>query len=199
MINKIKKFIKEHLLVFEIGLALVFTIGGVYMFDATFSQKYLMALLVFIAMFVLIKKGLDGYNIRRLKYSLWFAVPMGVAFWFGHKITLQSIEIGVFSVFDLPSIIILIAIFCLLSICIFDYIDKKSFMPKNKIGISKKYWFIMAVVIFACWVPIFLSFFPGIVSIDSAVQIRQAIGEGIMSNWHPILYTLFITLLLVFS
>jgi len=159
------------------------------------SKEYLLALIIFIAMLALVRKSKHFFSTRRMKFSLWFAIPFAVALWFGQKVVCQSIELREFTFLDLPLILCLIVVFSLMTICVFGFIDSKSFIIKNKRMVNKKRWLIMAGIIFACYLPLFLSFFPGIVSVDSVVQIRQAIGETEQwSNWHPVLHTAFMAL-----
>ena len=195
MIDKIKMIINKNSLFFEIVLAFLLTTGLIFLFGKTLSKEYLLALIIFIAMLALVRKSKHFFSTRRMKFSLWFAIPFAVALWFGQKVVCQSIELREFTFLDLPLILCLIVVFSLMTICVFGFIDSKSFIIKNKRMVNKKRWLIMAGIIFACYLPLFLSFFPGIVSVDSVVQIRQAIGETEQwSNWHPVLHTAFMAL-----
>ena len=51
---------------------------------------------------------------------------------------------------------------------------------------------IIAVIMFLCWLPYLLLYWPGIVLGDSLNSIEQSLGEAPLSNHHPVLYTLFI-------
>jgi len=65
-----------------------------------------------------------------------------------------------------------------------------SYNPEN-INI-KKYFLIYAAVIFLCWLPVFLAFFPGISGYDTPGQIRQGVISGNYSTHHPLLHTLYL-------
>ena len=51
-------------------------------------------------------------------------------------------------------------------------------------------------VLFLCWIPYFISYYPGFILGDSCSSIRQALGLEEFSNHYPVMYTLFIRLCL---
>lgn len=190
--NKIKLFVAKNQKLCEIVAAFLMTAAISYMLGITRSKEYFLALLIFVAILTVVRVGVKNYDKRRLKFSLWFAVPFGAALWFGGKLTLNSIEIAPVGVLDIPVIVALIVIFTFMMMSVLAFIDAKRFTPKKSAVLKNKKWWIFSLIIFLCWMPLFLVFFPGVVSVDSAVQIKQAIGEGVMSNWHPVLHTLLI-------
>ena len=50
--------------------------------------------------------------------------------------------------------------------------------------------------LFLCWLPYFISYYPGFILGDSCSSIRQALGLEKFSNHYPVMYTLFIRLCL---
>ena len=54
---------------------------------------------------------------------------------------------------------------------------------------ERKQFAIFSIIIFICWIPVFLAYYPGIFSYDVASQIPQ-ITEGQYSTHHPLLHTL---------
>lgn len=192
--SKIKEYLVKFLLVEEIISALFLTVVIMYFLGGKFSGSFLIEFLLFIAFFVLIRTGIKSFSKRRLKYSLWFAVPISIAFWFGHKVINGSVEIREINLFDIPVVIALIIIFILMSIVVLSYLDKKQFSFKKVPSFTKNKWFKYSLIIFICWLPLFLAFFPGIVSSDNGVQISQVIGDREWSNWHPVISTAFIGL-----
>lgn len=48
------------------------------------------------------------------------------------------------------------------------------------------------VIIFLCWFPYFLTYYPGVLSTDSIVQLAQVMGVEPYSNHHPMIHTLFL-------
>lgn len=63
---------------------------------------------------------------------------------------------------------------------------KTSIQRKNK---KRWIFFAFAAVLIICWLPYYLSYFPGGVYSDTYLSIGQAKGELALSNHHPILYT----------
>ena len=64
----------------------------------------------------------------------------------------------------------------------------------NKGG--KSLFFSVWAIIFVLWIPFFLNYFPGILSIDSIVQISQGLGLRVLTNHHPVFHTFLITILM---
>lgn len=52
-------------------------------------------------------------------------------------------------------------------------------------------WFFYAVVIFLCWTPIFLAYYPSVFAYDAEGQLYQVIAHD-YSTHHPLLHTLFL-------
>jgi hypothetical protein len=63
-------------------------------------------------------------------------------------------------------------------------------------GFKIRKMLILAGVIFLCWVPYFVQYYPGIIYGDSTLSLSQAMGKIPYNNHHPIAYTLFIKLCL---
>lgn len=197
MFEKIKEVLNKHKMIAEGLMTFYIASELIYMLDGgLLSRKYLEALIIFISVCVVVHLGFKKLNKKRLRYSLFFAMPFGLAFWLGQKVIYQSVDVQSFTVFDVPLIFALIILFTLMCACVLAFVDSKCYMPKLRATqIFKEHnWLLYSVIILTCWLPLFLVFFPGIVSVDSAVQIRQAIGEGDWSNWHPVLHTLFISI-----
>ena len=78
--------------------------------------------------------------------------------------------------------------------CVFDFINKK-IEKKTKIKewgffkATRKNFLIYWIIIFAMYIPYFLTYYPGIATPDSLSQITQAIGIDGLSNHHPLLHT----------
>ena len=57
-------------------------------------------------------------------------------------------------------------------------------------NVPVKWIAIGAAVLFACWMPYLLAYWPGLVFGDTMTSIRQSVST--LNNHHPVLYTLFI-------
>lgn len=77
---------------------------------------------------------------------------------------------------------------------IFNVLEKKDFIKgKTKwFTNNKRTFFIVWAIIFIAWIPYFLNYFPGVVSVDSMSQIMQSLDMKTLSNHHPVLHTFII-------
>lgn len=55
--------------------------------------------------------------------------------------------------------------------------------------VSFKHLTLLGFIIFVCWLPVFLAYFPGICSYDFSIQMGQA-ESGVYSDHHPFMHTL---------
>ena len=76
-----------------------------------------------------------------------------------------------------------------------------NFLQKNKklkilktIMYNKRTFLWVWGLIFIAWIPYFLNYYPGVVTVDSMSQICQSLGIHGISNHHPILHTFFISI-----
>ena len=193
--QKIKEFFKKYQTGTEYGLSFLLTAGIIQAMGKTLTREYLLAVLIFVAARAIVKYSFAHCNKRRFKFAAFFSVPFSLIFWFGRKVVYQSIILEKFGLLDIPNILTFLVIFTLATICALSFIDEKAFKPGKTGGklFKKKNWLFCSLIILACWLPIFLAFFPGLISVDSAVQIRQVVGERGWSNWHPVLHTLFLS------
>ena len=64
---------------------------------------------------------------------------------------------------------------------------------EGQIGISNnKEMLVISGIIFVCWVPYFIKYYPGLIYSDSTLSLSQALGQLPYNNHHPIIYTIFI-------
>ena len=57
---------------------------------------------------------------------------------------------------------------------------------------SIRFWAVKSAVMFLCWFPYLLIFYPGNLSVDSYWSLQQILGNSPLNNAHPILYTGFV-------
>ena len=55
---------------------------------------------------------------------------------------------------------------------------------------NRKFWLVSWAVMFLCWVPTWLAFFPGLFTYDAPGQVTQTIGT--YNTHHPLIHTLFL-------
>lgn len=96
----------------------------------------------------------------------------------------------------IKNIIKAISVFCTLycsMIFLFKNIGEKLKNNEN-VKAKKSSFFIYWGIIFVCYIPYFLTYYPGILSWDSLVQMQQGMGLQELTAHHPLLHTLIITL-----
>ena len=67
----------------------------------------------------------------------------------------------------------------------------------RKAGIGKeniKWAVLLTVILFLCWLPYLILYYPAIIYGDSTLSIGQAIGKWSYGNMHPFVFTLFVKL-----
>lgn len=103
-----------------------------------------------------------------------------------------------FSKVLLVKVIGYVGIFYVIIKLVYSYISSNVKAEKwNFKKISNKTFFIATwVIIFICYIPYFLRYFPGIATTDSVYQMYQAIGNMKLVNSHPIFHTFIISIAL---
>ncbi|MBQ7802633.1 hypothetical protein IJ380_02120 [Candidatus Saccharibacteria bacterium] len=197
MKNKVKNFILNNKTIAILALSAILTADLVYFFGQLWTQNYILLGIVWLGVFYVIKACLASFNKRRMKFSLLFSIPLATTTLLGSKIQYPEGNIASFGLLDSIQLIALACFFFSAFVAFLGFVDKNSFSQTgNPARLKKHNWLILSAIIFVCWVPLFLSYFPGGVSVDSAVEIRQAIGESELSNWHPVLHVLFLAIII---
>ncbi len=97
--------------------------------------------------------------------------------------------------FNRKDIIIFIGYFSIIYsslILLYKFLENKNFNYDTK-KTNIKFFFIIWAIIFICYIPYFLTYFPGNLTADSINQIGQSLGLDTLSNHHPIAHTALIS------
>ena len=136
---------------------------------------------------------------RRIKvHALLWGIPMATAYVLGCLMRRDGTALA--GLHKLPSLIAQIA--CLsvpAASCIafilqgFAFVDKRH---KRYLGVGKEYqvyqvWLFYSAVIFICWLPIFLAYYPAVFAYDAEGQLYQVLAHDYNTH-HPLLHTLFL-------
>lgn len=112
-----------------------------------------------------------------------------------------------FSLYDIVAFVVLIYVFVFISyglIKIFykqkiiDFIKNgrnDSSIRKTGVANQRKVWMV-AFILFICWLPYLILYYPGFIFGDSTSSISQALGQSYYNSHHPIFYTFFVKLCL---
>lgn len=108
-----------------------------------------------------------------------------------------SREISVLKMFfSFESLISILGLFFLIYTLLVVYIPKLlklDFLSKNDNVNCLKLFLICFFVIIICWLPYFLSLYPGVLTADSISQFSSFVnGFNIVSDHHPVIHTIFI-------
>ena len=112
---------------------------------------------------------------------------------------MDNSELSIFSnLFSMKSLFNFIGSFNFIYIILTNFIPKiYSISIKNNKSIIKKSWIIFVIsffVILICWLPYFLTFYPGTISSDSLGELSTVINNFTnVSDHHPVLHILFIS------
>ena len=174
------------------GTVLSFHIQGLVTLFSAFG--YLFAIVLFECM--LLKSG----GIKLENKILWtFAFVFALMSTLGNmdKIA-QYIDV---KQFDFPMVLCMItavAFWCLiwkyiLQLCMegMKYIENNLNAKEEPFSLLKKS-ILVFLFIFICWLPYFLTYYPGFLSSDSITQLEQAIGRQSPTNHHPWIHTMLI-------
>lgn len=69
--------------------------------------------------------------------------------------------------------------------------------PGETFGSSLKRTLTISLLLFLCWLPYLVIFYPGTMSSDALGEIRQQLGLSPLTNHHPVIHQLFIRLCLI--
>lgn len=127
---------------------------------------------------------------RGLIFSSLFAMLLSLSIFVGNKIDKDE---GVFLNFEYKDIFLFVAYVIGLTIVglfLLRFFSSQEEQRNHVNEFNLRIWMIRSVIIFLCWFPYLLAFYPGNMSVDSNWSIQQILGNSPLNNTHPILYTL---------
>lgn len=155
---------------------------------------------VYLVMYQFVKVG----KIGDLKY----ASPLGILFSatlvVGSHIDIYDASFTSVSLPDVLYFIILSIFFIAIILLLFRFIEKYGFMiystddSKKIISLTKYYWIVVGILLL-CWLPYYLTFFPGNVGRDTIESLNMCLGNIPWSNHHPVFFTFLLYIVLNFT
>lgn len=142
--------------------------------------------------YMLIRRLLCQPDVRLLRHALLWGVPMAAAYVIGWRLAADQTVFG-----SAESVLESLAAVACLAVsaasCIAPVLQCK--IPV-KLSVEKRYssgrvWLFYSAVIFLCWLPVFLAYYPSVFAYDAEGQLYQVIA-GDYSTHHPLLHTLFL-------
>lgn len=169
--------------------------------QANFSGNNIVWGIVYVMMFTLIKKVFTIREKRLMICSLILATLFSIFQIVGYSIVFYlSIDI-LFSYFiiTMVKLIGLIIAYGSIIIVLFSKLSNWTEIENRTeykfFTSNKKSIIITIVILFVCWLPYLIKEFPGIITQDSILQIKQVLGIEPLKNWHILI--LFIKLCII--
>lgn len=131
-------------------------------------------------------------------YGLGFAIPFSLSLVLGSKIDMESAQrtFTNISFVDILYFCFLVFGFMVITSNVINYLEGKKLKEKSYVWNYKKLFLISTGIFVLAWLPYYLTYFPGIISNDALSSIRQGIGTETLNNHHPVLFTLFMKVIL---
>lgn len=136
---------------------------------------------------------------RRIKiHSLLWGIPMATTYVLGCLMRRDGTALA--SLHKLPSLIAQIACLTMLAAsCIafflkgFPRVNKRLQQQSGNVKEYRRYqvWLFYSAVIFVCWLPVFLAYYPSVFAYDAEGQLYQVLAHD-YSTHHPLMHTLFL-------
>lgn len=126
-------------------------------------------LAILFASFEIVGQSIDTYlDLSGILYNR-IALIKSIIKWFGYAILIYGVISNIYLL-----------------------LDKRKFFKGNCKWFTnnKRTFFVVWLIIFAAWIPYFLNYFPGVITMDSMSQIMQSLDLKNLSNHHPILHTI---------
>ena len=81
--------------------------------------------------------------------------------------------------------VVLLTIFSSMVIKLLNFLESKT----SYLWLIYRYPWLWEILFFLCWLPCYLSYYPGIVSYDMESQLPQILGTANYNKYHPPLHT----------
>ena len=202
--NEVKKILFE---IFKIMLSLLVVLAINSSMDKniiSYNGNSVLYILEFIMVYYISTKALKNTNTRMIIFTSILAFLGAGIEVVGYSINNYMNLSGIFETHKTikRSIIQFGGYFFLLNIIniiIFKGVDsfKKKDLAFKKLNNSKL--FIYWAIIFLCWIPYFLNYYPGLTTSDSMLQIYQTLGICTFTAHHPVIHTAFIGIFMNFG
>ena len=144
----------------------------------------------------LFKNALEERDRRVCVTGAILSAVLSATYVVGGKIERPNLDFYPFRVWDIAWFFVLFAAFYLVAVGMYTIVAKWNLLQDAEPEGGKaefRYWGCMFVLLLVCWLPSYLTFYPGCVTPDSVSSILQALGQTTWGNTHPVLFTLLVT------
>lgn len=197
--QKINKLVKSHKEICEILLAILFS-NLLFFHQKNWLMNPVYMALTAILFYVVIKNAINGRQAlgqRRIGIGCAvFGVLFSMMAVVGSKIEAGNLEFAGFHLIDVAWF----GFYTILGMVLFYNVyllgeNKKVqqfIRPMEEQNSYKKNWIFYSIILIAAWIPVFVSYYPGIVTEDATCSIAFVIGELPWNNQFPVFYSLII-------
>lgn len=190
-----KRVVGINVLLIILSYLLTLGVFGFYKID--FSNKEIIFLVVVYAVFKLMKMLPEVHNAKHIVAVSVFSGLLSASFVIGSKITiLEEPYIKAVGAIDFVYWIALSVVIFVVLCNIIKFLYNRSITVNRIEDPNIRVWVISAGILFIAWIPYFLMYFPGILTPDSIDSIDQSMGVVALKNYHPVMFTLFVKLIL---
>lgn len=172
----------------------VFTMTEYFFNDSVWGNQSILNLIAFILIFTLFKFSPDKPDKQTKICGVIFSAILATSLIIGKCIysgallsslffTVKEGLITVVSFYGFFSV--LYATFILIVNCL----TRCALKPADKIYKIQRFPFLYGILLFLCWLPCYLSYYPGIFAYDIELQTMEALGTISYSRFHPPLHT----------
>lgn len=181
--NNVKKII------ISVIFSIIGTISVPYIIEFNNTLSYtnnMVSIIIFIALYYLFYKTISNKNIKLIKKTY----PIGIMFSLCLVLGLQIDKLGELEISGGTGVAILSISFIMTSILVnlYNFLDRIEIVEENKI-IDKKKFLSLWIIIFLCWIPVFLAVYPGYFCYDVSYQLSLVTSNSLNAH-NPILHTL---------
>ncbi|MBU3877064.1 hypothetical protein HGO97_014735 [Faecalicatena sp. AGMB00832] len=116
----------------------------------------------------------------------------------GSKITAENVVFEAFHIADLFSFLFYLVVGCLLFFDLYLLSEDKKItgfikpIEEKKEKSGKKNWLIYSIILILAWIPVFITYYPGIMPEDASVSVAISMGSLPWDNHFPVFYTLIV-------
>ncbi len=186
--------LSKHLFYLFSAYCFVFGIAEYFFNDEIWGNQSILNLLLLVLIFLILQKTLPGAGKRTFLYGTVFSALLSASLVFGNciywggqpSLLFASAKTTVTTLMTLFGFIVVIlsAFIIILKLC--------NFFPAQgdgKVWKINRYPFVYGILMFLCWLPCYLTYYPGIFAYDIELQTMEALGDVAYSRFHPPLHT----------
>ncbi len=180
-----------------IFLIIIPFLGITYFYNRIYYRVYDILFVFLIIIFILCYK-----KIKKEKLNIWLlllALLYSMLFVFGTNIEVNWNNQFSPVIFSLSNVLFLYSFTILFYMMLVILCSKLGVIIQKKektINLNKKNILIIFVIFIIMYLPYYIMLFPGMLTVDSFIQIDQALGVSALTNHHPIVHTMLIKIFL---